>query len=149
MSNRKTVTTNTQPRFYIKLPIKGGDRQCMMYKRGQECQTKTSKGKKVLLVGCWREEAKDPPNPVPLVQFLFYAIRTNMQAEKQKKMPCADGVCTGLLSLVCLVVVVVFQGVVEKIVCQISNSFDVTVSIVDQLLDFRAILQRPHVSVQH
>ena len=34
-----------------------------------------------------RKRFENPPDPFPLVQFLFYAIRTNTQAKKQKEIP--------------------------------------------------------------
>lgn len=58
----------------------------MMYKREQTIKQNPER-KNVLFVGCWQEEAKDQPDPLPLVQFLFYAIRTNVQAKRQKEFP--------------------------------------------------------------
>lgn len=87
IAKRKTVTTNTQPRYKNCQPkavtgiigcTSGQTRWCMQ---------KSHLERKVFYSAGKRKRFENPPDPFPLVQFLFYAIRTNTQAKKQKEIP--------------------------------------------------------------
>lgn len=76
----------------LKLPAKGGDRQDRMYKRADIIflftpPARAATLRKVFCSAGKRKRFENPPDPFPLVQFLFYAIRTNTQAKKQKEIP--------------------------------------------------------------
>lgn len=60
-----------------------------MYKRADKmAYAKITLRKEGFLFG--GKEVRDPPDPFPLVQFLFYAIRTNVQVKNKKKSPCTE-----------------------------------------------------------
>lgn len=78
----------------LKLPAKGGDRQDRMYKRADIIflftpPARAATLRKVFYPAGKRKRFENPPDPFPLVQFLFYAIRTNTQAKKAKRNPLA------------------------------------------------------------
>lgn len=51
------------------------------------CMQKSHLERKVFCSAGKRKRFENPPDPFPLVQFLFYAIRTITQAKKQKEIP--------------------------------------------------------------
>lgn len=78
----------------LKLPAKGGDRQDRMYKRADIIflftpPARAATLRKVFYPAGKRKRFENPPDPFPIVQFLFYAIRTNTQAKKAKRNPLA------------------------------------------------------------
>lgn len=62
-----------------------------MYKRADMMAyaKKSHLERKVFCSAGKRKRFENPPDPFPLVQFLFYAIRTNTQAKKAKRNPLA------------------------------------------------------------
>lgn len=60
-----------------------------MYKRADKMAyaKKSHSERNVFYPAGKRKRFENPPDPFPLVQFLFYAIRTNTQAKKQKEIP--------------------------------------------------------------
>lgn len=58
-----------------------------MYKRADKMANTKNHTQKVFCSAGKRKRFENPPDPFPLVQFLFYAIRTNTQAKKQKEIP--------------------------------------------------------------
>ena len=88
ISKRKTVTTNTQPRFYMKLPIECGDRQCMMYKREQTIKQNPEK-EKGSVCGMLAGRGKRPARPITACTILILRNSHECASEKTKRIPLA------------------------------------------------------------
>ena len=84
ISKRKTVTTNTQPRFYMKLPIECGDRQCMMYKREQTIKQNPEK-EKGSVCGMLAGRGKRPARPITACTILILRNSHEYASEKTKR----------------------------------------------------------------